>query len=92
MSRRDPQGLGYDPTILRTLLDAYTRMLRELNAMRREAETVPELIAIATATDEVQAKAASCQRRLDHVESRRHTLARREALYERKRLAQAVQA
>lgn len=79
MSRRDPQGLGFDPVILRTLLDAYTRMQRELNAMRRETNTVPELLAIAAATDEVQAKHASCQRRLDRIETHRHLQARRAA-------------
>lgn len=77
MSRRDAQGLGFDPVILRTLLDAYGRMLRELNAMRRESDSVSELLAIASCTDEVQTKISSCQRRLDRVETHRHSEARR---------------
>ena len=76
MSRRDPQGLGFDPVILRTLIEAYGRMLRELNAMRRESDSVSELLAIAACTDEVQAKHASCQRRLDRVETHRYRQAR----------------
>lgn len=90
MSRRDPQGLGFDPVILRTLLAAYGRMLRELNAMRSESDTVPELLAIAAATDEVQAKLSSCQRRLDRLETQRFTEARREARYQERIAAQAV--
>ncbi len=79
MSRRDPQGLGYDPTILRTLVDAYNRMLAELNAMRRESETVAELLALATITDEIHTKRESCHRRLDRIESQRFTEAKRDA-------------
>ena len=77
MSRRDPQGLGFDPVILRTLQDAYRRILSELNAMRRDSESVAELLAIATVTDEIQSKLTSCQRRLDRVETQRHSEARR---------------
>ena len=76
MSRTDPQGVGYDPTVLRTLRDAYHRMLGELNTMRREADNVPELLAIATVTDELQSKLSACQRRLDRVECQRFNLAR----------------
>lgn len=90
MSRRDPQGLGYDPVILRTLLDAYSRMLRELNAMRRESSDISELLAIATCVDEIDSKRASCQRRLDRIESQRHTLARREERHQK--LSAQVQA
>lgn len=82
MSRRDPQGLGYDPTILRTLIDAYTRMLAELNVMRRESETVAELLALATITDEIHTKRESCYRRLDRVETQRNLQAHREARYQ----------
>ena len=90
MSRRDGQRLGFDPVILRTLLDAYGRMLRELNVMRHETDSVAELLAIAAATDEVQSKHASCQRRLDRVECQRHTEARREARYQASVAGQAV--
>ena len=79
MSRVDPVGVGYDPNVLRAVVDAYRRMLGELNAMRRVSDTVPELLAIATVTDEVQAKLANCQRRLDRVECHRHTQAQRAA-------------
>lgn len=71
MSRRDPQGLGYDPAVLRTLVDAYGRMLRELNVMRRESQDVAELLAIAAVTDECVSKQSSAQRRLDRVEVQR---------------------
>lgn len=76
MSRSDPQGLGFDPVVLRTLLDAYQRMLAQLNGMRQESDNVAELLAIATVTDEVQGKLASCQRRLDRVETHRYSVAR----------------
>ena len=81
MSRRDPQGLGYDPTILRTLVDAYGRVLREFTAMRLESNDVGELLAIAACVDEIEAKRDSCQRRLDRTETQRFTEARREARY-----------
>ena len=71
MSRRDAQGLGFDPVILRTLLDAYGRMLREFTAMRKESNDVAELLAIAACVDEIEAKRDSCQRRLDRVETQR---------------------
>ena len=77
MSRRDPQGLGFDPAILRVLVDAYGRMLRELTVMRRESNDVGELLAIAACVDEIEAKRDSCQRRLDRVETQRYTEARR---------------
>lgn len=92
MSRRDPQGLGYDPAILRTLLDAYQRMLQALNDMRKEADTVPELLAIATVTDEVQAKLLGAQRRLDRIESQRHTVARQQERKQKLVMSQAVHA
>lgn len=79
MSRRDPQGLGYDPHILRILIDAYGRILREFNAMRRESTDVGELLAIASCVDEIEGKRDSCQRRLDRVETHRFNSARREA-------------
>ena len=82
MSRRDPQGLGFDPTILRSLIDAYGRILREFTAMRLESNDVGELLAIAACVDEIEAKRDSCQRRLDRVETQRHTSARRERLYQ----------
>lgn len=77
MSRSDPQGIGYDPTILRTLLDAYGRILREFTAMRKESNDVAELLAIAACVDEIEAKRDSCQRRLDRVETHRYREARR---------------
>ena len=81
MSRTDPQTLGYDPTVLRTLLDAYGRILREFNAMRQESNDVAELLGIAAAMDEIEAKRDSCQRRLDRVETHRFTAARRQAMF-----------
>ena len=77
MSRRDPQGLGFDPVILRTLVEAYGRILREFTAMRKESNDVGELLAIAACVDEIEGKRDSCQRRLDRVETQRHTEARR---------------
>lgn len=85
MSRRDPQGLGFDPVILRTLVDAYGRILREFTAMRKESNDVAELLAIAACVDEIEVKRDSCQRRLDRVETQRHLDARRA-----QRLADAV--
>lgn len=85
MSRRDAQGLGFDPVILRTLLDAYGRILREFTAMRKESNDVGELLAIAACVDEIEGKRDSCQRRLDRVETHRHLEARRA-----ERRAQAV--
>ena len=76
MSRSDPQGLGFDPGVLRTLRDAYQRMLGVLNEMRRDSGRVDELLAIAAVTDEVQVKLSSCLRRLDRIETHRHTQAR----------------
>ncbi|MEO6228153.1 MAG: hypothetical protein ABIO61_09925 [Thermomonas sp.] len=80
MSRRDPQGLGYDPGILRVLLDAYRRYLPILEQMRRESNEVAELLAIAALVDEFHAKILSAQRRLDRVETQRHLGARRAVL------------
>ena len=90
MSRRDPQGLGYDPTILRTLIEAYSRILREFTAMRKESNDVGELLAIAACVDEIECKRDSCQRRLDRIETHRHIVARNEAAYQEKLAAQAV--
>jgi hypothetical protein len=80
MSRRDPQGLGFDPVILRTLIEAYRRMLCAFTEMRRESNDVAELLAIAACVDEIEAKRDSCQRRLDRVETMRHVSARRDQL------------
>lgn len=77
MSRRDPQGLGYDPAVLQTLVDVYGRMLRELNVMRRGSQDVEELRAIAAVTDECVSKQASAQRRLDRIECQRRAEVRR---------------
>ena len=79
MSRADPVGVGYDPNVLRAVVDAYRSMLRELNAIRARSDSVAELLAIATVTEEIQGKLGNCQRRLDRVECQRHTQARRAA-------------
>lgn len=73
MSRRDPQGLGYDPNVLRRLLDIYTRIGQMLNELRRDSTDVEELLSIAWLTDEMAAKRASAQRRLDRIETHRDT-------------------
>ena len=74
--------MGYDPTILRTLLDAYGRILREFTAMRQASNDVGELLAIAACVDEIESKRDSCQRRLDRIETQRFTEARRRARHQ----------
>jgi hypothetical protein len=74
VSRRDPQGLGYDPPTLRTLVECYSRYIQVINDWRKEdgeTMTVGELLGLATILDECHQKRASLQRRLDHVETHR---------------------
>lgn len=69
MSRRDHHGPGWDPTIVRTLVEAYQRFLRVLDEMRLETSEVGELLSIASAADEMQAKLDHWQRRMDAIET-----------------------
>lgn len=82
MSRRDPLGIGYDPDILRSLLDAYERILVAAEKLRAEYNALPDLLALATIVDEIEGKRDGCIRRLDRIESKRHTQARRAAPYD----------
>jgi hypothetical protein len=82
VSRRDPQGLGYNPTVLRTLLKAYRSCLPQLEVMRCESSDIEELLAIATVSDEIHATLLSLQRRLDRVETHRFANARAQVIHQ----------
>ena len=78
MSRRDRKGPGWDVGIVRTLIEAYTRFLRELDAMRLESNDVDELLSIAACTDDMQSKLDHWQRRMDSIETDVRLQARRQ--------------
>lgn len=79
MSRRDPMGIGYDPDILRSLQDAYNKILAAAEELRAEYKTLSDLLALASIVDEVQGKRDACAARLERIECRRHVRARRAA-------------
>ena len=83
MSRRDPQGFGWEPSTLRVLIDCHRRYINLLNDMRKEDGLM---------LDEHHDKLTSLQRRLDRVETHRFTLAKREAMYQAGLDASAVSA
>lgn len=93
MSRRDPQGFGWEPSTLRVLIDCHRRYINLLNDMRKEdGLTLDELLGISMLLDEHHDKLTSLQRRLDRVETHRFTLAKREAMYQAGLDASAVAA
>lgn len=59
-----------DPVFLRGVLATCERLSDCLNADRKLATTVPELLAIAEATDWLQGQIRTVRRRLDRAESR----------------------
>ena len=82
MSRADPQGLGFDPATLRTLIECYSRYIAVINEWRKQdgdGMSVGELLALAAVLDDCHQTRSSLQRRLDRVECHRHTQAQRAA-------------
>jgi hypothetical protein len=78
MSRRGETGPGWDISIVRTLCEAYSRLLRELDVMRRETDDLPELLSIAACADELQEKLDHWQRRMDRIETNARLQAHRQ--------------
>lgn len=76
MSRRDPLGIGFDPDLLRSLHDAYGKILAAAELLRGETHTLPDLIALASIVDDVQEKRDVCEQRLRKIDARRHAQAR----------------
>lgn len=65
-----------DPVFLRSVLDTCGRVLDCLNAERKAATTVPELLAIAEATDWMQSHERAVRKRLDKAEAQAYGNAR----------------
>lgn len=77
MSRRPV--VADDPVFLRAVLSTCDRVLACLNDERKAASTVPELLAVADATDWIQGQVANVQRRLDRAETQQRLAAHRQA-------------
>lgn len=74
MSRRPV--VADDPVFLRAVLGTCDRVLACLNDERKAASTVPELLAVADATDWIEGQAANVRRRLARAERDSQDLAR----------------
>lgn len=65
-----------DIDVTRTLVEAYTRLRHGLESMRAETTLLPDLLAIATVSDEVEDSLARYSKRLRQLEAKRHHQAR----------------
>lgn len=68
--------LSQDPGIQRSLVTAYTQILRVFEDMRQQATELDELLTVAALQDEIREKLELAQARLASIEATRHALAR----------------